>query len=98
MSSAAYNTDFTDDDHQVALLANLQEQQKHEAQRLLHDIENKVCFKYIFNPSLVRVIGNVSSVLVDVLDFYLDYKGGVGMRTREMYVLSSLSCHPVREL
>ena len=33
-----------DDDIQVSLVADLQESQKREAQRLLDDIETKVCF------------------------------------------------------
>ena len=38
----------TDDDIQVSLVADLQETQKREAQRLLDDIETKVCFSFTF--------------------------------------------------
>ena len=38
----------TDDDIQVSLVADLQESQKLEAQRLLDDIETKVCFFIIY--------------------------------------------------
>ena len=40
----------TDDDIQVSLVADLQETQKREAQRLLDDIETKVCFSFTFEP------------------------------------------------
>ena len=38
----------TDDDIQVSLVADLQETQKREAQRLLDDIETKVCVSFTF--------------------------------------------------